>query len=597
MLGKIIKRLNSINLLSKLIVCFIIIIVLPLSIVYTYSYNTIKNLMVNNTYNDNLKSLDIISKDLDNVFYNMEFTCVYVSGDYNIKKFLMDKAVNSESSNPDEKLTFLNNLNYLNGVFKNIVNTNYNDKLYFTLLDSHGIRFTNWEQSLSNENKYFNQYIKDFNKSNYYIQWNDIEKNYVDSERFSYPYVITLKKDLLYAGNNKKYGVFIVSIPETEIRAIMLGNDYNTKRFVISKDTIISAYKDSYVGKNVNMIFRNKALNGNKGFFINKNQSGQKDLIVYIKVPNTDFYLVETKSYDMFISPINQQRDKLLFIYFICAFTFIIGTSVISKGISTPLKELSDEMRNFDINNHGPVSNIIRKDEIGWLQNSFFEMKSDLKNLLNENIEKERKKRSAELDMLQAQISPHFLFNTLNSIRWAAINNNNEKAANMVLSLVKLLRMIINKDGELITIENEIDNVNNYVSILQMRHSINISLEVSIDETLKEFKIPRLLLQPIVENSIIHGSEDERTGIIIKIIVREIEEECLVFIEDNGSGFDTEKVNSDRIKNNKFSGIGLNNVNERIKLYFGEIYGLQVNSEINKGTTVRINLPLKQEGI
>ena len=185
------------------------------------------------------------------------------------------------------------------------------------------------------------------------------------------------------------------------------------------------------------------------------------------------------------------------------------------------------------------------------------------------------------------------LFNTLNSIRWAAINNNNEKAANMVLSLVKLLRMIINKDGELITIENEIDNVNNYIAILQMRHSINISLQLNLDKDLKEYRIPRLLLQPIVENSIIHGAEDERIEIIIKIKVEKIQSECIILIEDNGNGFDTEKVNSEKVKNNKFSGIGLNNVNERIKLYFGESYGLEVKSEINKGTTVSINLPLK----
>lgn len=597
MLSKIIQRLNSINLLSKLIICFIIIIVLPLTIVYSYSYNTIKNLMVDNTYNDNLKSLDIISKDLDNVFNNMEFSCVYASSDYNIKKFLTDKAVSGDASNPDEKLKLLDNLNYLNGVFNNMINTNFNDRLYFTLLDSHGIRFTNWEQSLSKKNRYFNQYLEDFNKSTYYIKWNNIEKNYVESDKFACPYVITLKKDLLNLGNNKKYGVFIVSIPETEIRDIMLGSDYNNKRFIISKGTIISAYKDNYVGKKVNMIFQNKVLNGNKGFFINKNQSGQKDLVVYNKVPNTDFYLLETKSYDMFISPINQQRDKLLFICFICILIFIIETCVISKGISTPLKELAKEMRNFDINNHGPVSNIIRKDEIGWLQQSFLRMKGDIKNLMDENIQKERRKRSAELEMLQAQISPHFLFNTLNSIRWAAINNNNEKAANMVLSLVKLLRMIINKDGEFITIENEIDNINNYISILQMRHSIDISLKLDIDVALKEYKIPRLLLQPIVENSIIHGTEDERNGIIIKIMVQEIESECSILIVDNGNGFDSEKMTSDRVKNNKFSGMGLNNVNERIKLCFGEAYGLEVKSEINKGTSVRINLPMKQEDI
>lgn len=597
MLNKIVTRMNSVNLLSRLIICFVIIIVLPLTIVYLYSYNTIKNLMVYNTYNDNLKSLDIISKNLDNVFNNMAFTCVYVSNDNTIKSFLMDKPDDLQSNNPGERLKLINNLNNLNRVFNNIVNTNLNYKFYFTLLDKNGIRFTNWERSLFSETTYFNRYLKDFNKSTYYIQWNNIERNYVDAEKYSCPYVITLKKDLMDLGGRKKYGVFVVSIPETELRAVMLGSNYSNKRFIISKNTIISAYKDSYVGKNINLIFRDKILNSNNGYFISQNNYGKKDLIVYNKVPNTEFYLVETKSYDMFINPVTQQRDKLLSFYFICVLIFTFVAWGISKGITKPLKELAKEMRNIDINNNISAVSIKRNDEIGFLQKSFLRMKSDIKNLMDENIQKERKKRSAELEMLQAQISPHFLFNTLNSIRWAAINNNNEKAANMVLSLVKLLRMIINKDGELITIENELDNVKNYISILQMRHSLNINLELDIDEALKEYKIPRLLLQPIVENSIIHGADDERNEITVVIIIKKKESECLISIEDNGKGFDSLMVNSSRIKDNKFSGIGLNNVNERIKLYFGEDYGLQINSEAFQGTRVIINLPFKQEGI
>lgn len=596
MLNKIATRLNSVNLLSRLIICFVIIIVLPLTSVYLYSYNTIKNLMVYNTYNDNLKSLDIISKNLDSVFNDMAFACVYVNNDSMIKNFLMDKPDDLQSNNPEDKLKLLSNLNNLNRVFNNLVNTNLDYKLYFTLLDKNGIRFTNWEQSLFGETTYFDRYLKDFNESSYYIQWNNIEKNYVEAEKYSCPFVITLKKDLMAIGGRKKYGVFVVSIPEKEIRAVMLGNNNSNKRFIISKNTIISAYKDNYVGKNVRLIFRNKVLNNN-GYFISQNDNGRKDLIVYNKVPNTEFYLVETKSYDMFIKPVTEQRDKLLLFYFICVLIFSLVAWGIIKGITRPLKELATEMKNIDIDNSVAVVNIKRNDEIGSLQKSFLRMKSDIRNLMHENIQKERKKRSAELELLQAQISPHFLFNTLNSIRWAAINNNNEKAANMVLSLVKLLRMIINKDGELITIENELDNVKNYIAILQMRHSLNINLVLDIDEAFKEYKIPRLLLQPIVENSIIHGADDERNEITIAIAIHNIKFECVISIEDNGKGFDSFMVNSSKSKDKKFSGIGLNNVNERIQLYFGEEYGLQINSEVNKGTKVIINLPSKQEGI
>jgi two-component system, sensor histidine kinase YesM len=592
MLSKISKKLNNINLFSKLMICFITIIVLPLTIVYYYSYNSISNIMISNTYKDTLKSLNIISKDLDNIFNNMISTCIYVNNDYNIENFLLNRPVTSKISETDKKVALIEYINNLNRFFYNITNINFTKKVYFTLLSSDGIRYTNWEQEYLRDNEYIGQYLKDYNSSNYNVQWKNIEENYVAAERKSYPYVVTLAKDLTGTNNYKKYGDFIVSIPEKELRRTMLGNDNNARRFIVCEDKIISAYDDAFVNKNIYEMFKCRIPNKDEGFFINENLNGQKDLFMYYKILNTNYYLVDIKSYDIFISSINKERDRLLFIYFICILIFTFTAWIISKNLSTPLIELAKEMKNLDIDTQGSRVKIKRSDEIGILQKSFSRMKIDIKSLMDENIEKERKKRSAELEMLQAQISPHFLFNTLNSIRWAAINNNTEKAANMVLSLVKLLRMTINKEGEFISIGEEIENVNNYVSILQMRHSFKIGLELMVDEQLKSYRMPRLLLQPIVENSIIHGTSDENNEIMIKIKVYKMEEKCITLIEDNGKGFDIEEMNHNRSKSIKFSGIGLNNVDERIKLYYGEAYGLQVSSEINKGTTVVIELPL-----
>ena len=134
-------------------------------------------------------------------------------------------------------------------------------------------------------------------------------------------------------------------------------------------------------------------------------------------------------------------------------------------------------------------------------------MRNNIKMLMQDNMDKERKKRDAELKSLQAQISPHFLFNTLNAVRWAAINNNTKKAADMVFALSNLLRMTVVKGNELITVEEEIENLKNYTAIFQMRHSIEFQLTCDIEEDIKQYKIPKLLLQPLVENAIIHGFE------------------------------------------------------------------------------------------
>ena len=237
-----------------------------------------------------------------------------------------------------------------------------------------------------------------------------------------------------------------------------------------------------------------------------------------------------------------------------------------------------------------------RHDEIGILEDSFNIMRNNIKMLMQDNTDKERKKRDAELKSLQAQISPHFLFNTLNAVRWAALNNNTKKAADMVLALSNLLRMTVVKGDELITVEQELENLKNYSAIFQMRHAIEFELISNMDEEIKKYRIPKLLLQPLVENAIIHGFEGITSGGVIEISgVRE--EGCiLICVKDNGIGMDTEALPEEEDKTRpRFSGIGINNVDERIKLYYGEKFGLRISGRKGEGTTAEIRLPL-QEG-
>lgn len=583
MINTFTRKIKSLNLFSKLILCFSIIIVLPLMFTYYISYDSIRNIMINNTYKDTINSLNIISKDVDNVFNNMVATAIHTNDELDVSNFLLsknDKRYNLQSKDKFDKF------------FKNIIDINFGTKIYFTILTSNGIEYSNWEQSLWEENMYLNEYYKNNITSNYKIEWINIEKNYMDSEKAQFPYVVTLKKDLITGGGNK-YGVFLESIPEKDIRHIILANEEDARRLIISEGIIISGYDDKYIGKNFKDIFKCEIPQSKKGYFINEEINSKKELITYYKLSNMNYFLVDIKSYSMVSGPVIKQRNKLLFIYFGCILIFTITAWIISKNISTPLNQLVVEMKNIDLEPYDNKIKINRKDEIGILQRSFSNMKVDIKNLVDENIEKEKRKRSCELDMLQAQISPHFLFNTLNSIRWAAINNNNEKAADMVLSLVKLLRMTVNKEGELISIKQEIDNVTNYLSILNMRHAIDISFNYSICDELEDYKIPRLLFQPIVENSIIHGAVGQKNKINITIQVSKSNSKCVIRIMDNGKGFNsTLGIHKVKTKGIKFSGIGLNNVDERIKLYFGENYGLDVNSEVDKGTAVNIYLPL-----
>jgi two-component system sensor histidine kinase YesM len=267
-----------------------------------------------------------------------------------------------------------------------------------------------------------------------------------------------------------------------------------------------------------------------------------------------------------------------------------------ARSISEPVKMLADEMIISNLDENGQMST--REDEVGILINSFNVMKTNTRKLIADNKLKEEKKRQAEIESLQAQISPHFLFNTLNSIRWIAISDGSDKAAEMVFSLGQLLRMTIAKEDSLITLQEELDILDNYIRIVQMRHGFNVEITFDVRNSLETMKLPKLLLQPLVENSVIHGFEDMDKKGIIKVCARLLGKHVIITIEDNGKGFQPKDYsNNQSYKNVKFSGIGLDNVRERIKLHYGEQYGLHIGNKNDKGTIVSIEIPLKVDEV
>ena len=210
--------------------------------------------------------------------------------------------------------------------------------------------------------------------------------------------------------------------------------------------------------------------------------------------------------------------------------------------------------------------------------------------LLKRNLQNEKEKRDVELKALQAQVTPHFMFNTLNSIRWAAINNNPTKAADMTLALSSLLRMTISNEDKFITIDAELENLKNYVAIFQMRQAVDYILEIDIPEELKSYLIPKLLFQPIVENSLIHGFDGKVKDCIIRITGNISSGSVYITISDNGVGMNVDEKNI-KPAEPKLSAIGIDNVDQRIKLNYGEEYGLVINSVIGEGTSVQLHLP------
>lgn len=293
-----------------------------------------------------------------------------------------------------------------------------------------------------------------------------------------------------------------------------------------------------------------------------------------ISIMPTDNIMKESKS-------INNLTILIAVISFTVA---LFGTFFITNRITRQLKLLRHVIQKIE--NKGDVSKIrfAQKDEVGEIGNEFLRMVKNNEEL-NINLYKAIvKEKEAELLALQSQINPHFLYNTLNSIFWMAEKIKAKNISRMVICLSRIFKLNLNNGEKLISIRNEFEQISNYIEIQNIRYSNKFVTDIKVEPSIMEYKMLKLIVQPIVENAIYHGLElKEGTG-HISIVATQGNDNLMFEISDDGIGFESEKV----LAENK--GYALKNVNERIKLFYGQEYGLSIISEKDKGTTVTIEI-------
>ena len=231
-------------------------------------------------------------------------------------------------------------------------------------------------------------------------------------------------------------------------------------------------------------------------------------------------------------------------------------------------------------------------DELDEIGESFNRMVDDIKNYTNKLVQEEKEKKLNEINYLHAQINTHFLYNIFNSIKMLSLLNRNKDINNVITSLAKLLRGTLDVSDEMLTIEEELENVKHYFQIEEIIHLDEVVLDINCPEELREILIPKLLLQPIVENSFLHGFKDVHYKKETKIIIQRSGENIIIRILDNGCGISKQQLLSitDYRKGHSRS-IGLKNIEERIQLLYGANYGIDVISERKKGTEVKLKIP------
>ena len=293
-------------------------------------------------------------------------------------------------------------------------------------------------------------------------------------------------------------------------------------------------------------------------------------------------------------------RLFIVFVILLIIFIVILINSYISFRVTNPIRELEKSVKELEEGNLDADIYMGGSYEVQHLGKSVQDMKFRIKGLMQDIVNEHEEKRKSEFDSLQAQINPHFLYNTLDIIVWQIENEKQSEAVHTVTALARFFRLSLGKGKNIVTVKDEIDHVKNYLMIQHMRFKNKFDYEFDIAEDVLELPSLKLMLQPLVENAIYHGMEFmDGDGMIMVKAWRE-EDELYLSVADNGLGMTEDKVEmiltgKSTSGNGRGSGIGVKNVNERIKLYFGEAYGLTIDSEPDEGTTVIIHLPAKDE--
>ena len=295
---------------------------------------------------------------------------------------------------------------------------------------------------------------------------------------------------------------------------------------------------------------------------------------------------------------LNNIKTKLLMVFIIAFVLFILSiiNSYISTRITDPIKELEKAVNEIEQGNLEVEVRSAGSYEIQHLGTSIQSMARRIRKLMNDIVAEHESKRRSEFDTLQSQINPHFLYNTLDIIVWMIENEKQSEAVKVVTALARFFRISLSKGKSIIPVKDELEHVRNYLMIQHMRYKNKFTYDIEADEDVLELASLKLMLQPLVENAIYHGMEfmDGDGEILVRAWRRE--DDLYMSVSDNGLGMTQEQVEhlfqaADHTSSGRGSGIGVKNVNERIKLYFGTGYGLDIQSEPDEGTTVTAHLP------
>ncbi|MGC6590362.1 cache domain-containing sensor histidine kinase [Paenibacillus sp. Dod16] len=559
----------------KFFFIFLIVIILPFSLLIYYSYSSTRSTITEHTYTALGGSLAQINTNVEKrlEYYNQLSNILYM--DAQLRNYL--------STDYEQAYYYLDAFQYINRTLPSLMTLNANI-LGITIYTGNHTLYSDGQYVKYTEElpRAMEEQVLDAAGNTVYFHSGNFKAN--DA-------YITIARSLSYFSLQHPYGILTMDINANEFYSLIKMENDNKSVYIIDEfGGVISTGDQSLQSNQLFDVFPiQERMTQDAGSFDMK-INGQERFFTYKKLSN-GWSTVITVPYDELLANANQATKNVIWFSVLAIGIAILLIYFTTKVMTKRIEVLLQQIRKVERGDFRLSIKPMGHDEIGQVSFAFNKMASTIQSLIHDVYVKEIARKESELNTLQAQINPHFLYNTLSSISSLAIKEGAMQVYQMVNYLAKYYRVSLNKGKRIILLEQEINLVKNYVAIQKIRFRDKLHMHYDLDEQLFGNTTIKLILQPFIENCINHAIGDE-SGININVKLRQEGDDILLQVIDDGIGMKPEQLDHALNKSDNLSGYGVKNVDDRIKLTYGDEYGVSIFSRLGIGTAVTIRIPV-----
>ena len=583
-LGKFRSIQNTIFVLTASLVLFAVITVTVISLNFTRSS------IFENTVTYNRQLTGQVNADIDSYISYMENISSMLAENLDVKKYLFGEGEEADEAG----VQLLSQFSTVLSSREDIYNLGILQKNGKALLNKGKSRLNTYVDMEKQE--WYGKAVE--NKASFYLSSAHVQ-HMIQGER---PWVITLSR-YIPDPMNKEGGVLFVDLNYSAIRKLCDDSSVGKKGYIFILDedgNIVYHPQQQQLYNELQTEYIDEVMNCQTDVL--NMGDGDSARLYTISRSDTTGWTVVSCSY---ISELLKKSEEAQIIHMLMAVVLVaialLISSFMAKSITQPILKLQSSMALIQEGDFraGNVE-VESRNEIGSLTETFNVMTLRIQELMEQNINEQKAKRKSEMKALQSQINPHFLYNTLDSIIWMAESGKNEEVVLMTASLARLLRQNISNEEEEISIFDEVEYCRNYLTIQKMRYKDKLEFRIDVAPEITSCQIIKLVLQPLIENAIYHGLKYKESKGLLELIGYAAGEDIIFEIRDNGVGMDEETLNhifERHTVNYRSNGVGVYNVERRIKLTYGQEYGITYKSRPGEGTVARVCIPKERRDL